>query len=125
MDKHTYTKLDFQQEVIYQCVDCGAYAAEPQEVKHFEYCTIGESRKWEVAYNEADKDDYPYGNEYPGPGKNPECKCYPNMIAAHFCSYGHMTECHYPMTCREAECAHWEIEQDNDNDDWPMFEDEV
>jgi hypothetical protein len=24
-----------------------------------------------------------------------------------FCSYGHMLECHYPMTCEEAECEHY------------------
>lgn len=23
-----------------------------------------------------------------------------------FCPYGHMLECHYPMTCREAHCQH-------------------
>ncbi len=43
---------------------------------------------------------------YPTPENNPKCKCYPNMMAAFFCSYGHMLECHFPMTCEEADCSH-------------------
>ena len=27
-----------------------------------------------------------------------------------FCSYGHMLECHHPMTCEEAECSHYQAE---------------
>lgn len=27
-----------------------------------------------------------------------------------FCPYGHMLECHYPHTCEEAECSHYERE---------------
>jgi hypothetical protein len=27
-----------------------------------------------------------------------------------FCPYGHMTECHYPQTCDEAQCSHYEAE---------------
>jgi len=23
-----------------------------------------------------------------------------------FCSYGHMVECHYPLSCDEAQCSH-------------------
>ncbi|MBD3215187.1 MAG: hypothetical protein GF311_21450 [Candidatus Lokiarchaeota archaeon] len=25
----------------------------------------------------------------------------------HFCSYGHMTECHYPYTCESEYCQHY------------------
>ena len=27
-------------------------------------------------------------------------------MACMFCQYGHMTECHYPQTCEEANCSH-------------------
>lgn len=30
-----------------------------------------------------------------------------------FCPYGHMTECHHPFTCKEAQCSHYY--QDNEN----------
>jgi len=35
-----------------------------------------------------------------------------------FCSYGHMLECHYPLTCEGAECDHYlgEIESEGDYD---------
>ena len=38
---------------------------------------------------------------------NPECECHTAM-AAMFCPYGHMLECHYPHTCEEAECQHYQ-----------------
>lgn len=28
-------------------------------------------------------------------------------MACMFCSTGHMTECHYPMSCGEAQCSHF------------------
>jgi len=31
-----------------------------------------------------------------------------NAMACMFCLYGHMTDCHYPMTCEEAHCSHLE-----------------
>jgi hypothetical protein len=49
---------------------------------------------------------------------NPACVC-PNAMAAMFCSYGHMLECHYPMTCSEAECEHWRREQEEFLDGGP------
>lgn len=27
-------------------------------------------------------------------------------ITCHFCAYGHMTNCHYPLECSEANCDH-------------------
>lgn len=30
-----------------------------------------------------------------------------NPIACMFCPYGHMLECHWPMTCADAECGHY------------------
>jgi len=45
---------------------------------------------------------------YPPPEKNPKCIC-PTIQAAFFCMTGHMLECHYPLTCAEAECDHWKL----------------
>jgi hypothetical protein len=28
-----------------------------------------------------------------------------------FCMYGHSLDCHYPKTCEEAECSHWQESQ--------------
>jgi hypothetical protein len=58
---------------------------------------------------------------YPPPEKNPACRCYvkgdaASFMRAMFCPYGHMTECHYPMTCAEAECGHWEIERESEEE---------
>ncbi len=33
-------------------------------------------------------------------------------IACMFCHCGHMMECHYPKTCREAQCSHYRINQE-------------
>jgi hypothetical protein len=52
-----------------------------------------------------------FGDQVPDGGDealvaNPECVC-PTAMAAMLCATGHMLECHYPMTCREAECDHY------------------
>jgi len=31
-----------------------------------------------------------------------------------YCSYGHMLECHYPLTCDEAECDHYMSEMEEE-----------
>lgn len=31
-------------------------------------------------------------------------------MACMFCHFGHMTECHYPLTCEEADCSHYQAE---------------
>lgn len=31
-----------------------------------------------------------------------------NPIACMFCTCGHMLECHYPHTCDEVKCSHYE-----------------
>lgn len=38
-----------------------------------------------------------------------------------FCPYGHMTECHHPFTCDEAECSHY---HQSIEDDYFDYEDE-
>lgn len=43
---------------------------------------------------------------------NPACVC-PTPMAAMFCGYGHMTECHYPMNCAKAQCAHYKAGEFN------------
>lgn len=49
-------------------------------------------------------------DEYePGMTKIKEGRCpigATNPMACWFCSYGHATECHHPMTCEEAACSH-------------------
>lgn len=32
--------------------------------------------------------------------------------ACTFCQYGHMTECHHPLTCEEAECSHYVADEE-------------
>jgi len=31
-------------------------------------------------------------------------------MACMFCQYGHLTDCHYPRTCEEANCSHYQEE---------------
>jgi hypothetical protein len=38
---------------------------------------------------------------------NPKCIC-AHPMAPTFCPYGHMLECHYPHTCEEAGCSHYQ-----------------
>lgn len=35
-----------------------------------------------------------------------------NPMACMFCPYGHMTDCHWPLTCEEAECSHYQQEME-------------
>lgn len=43
---------------------------------------------------------------YHPPDETPNCQCQGNPMKAFFCEFGHMTECHYPLHCREAKCSH-------------------
>ena|ERR1051325_8242226 len=45
-------------------------------------------------------------NVYPAPPDNPRCHCWPNGMACFFCQCGHLTECHWPKSCQEANCSH-------------------
>ncbi len=45
---------------------------------------------------------------YPDPDHNPACQCRGNPLAAFWCQFGHMLECHYPYTCARAACSHLE-----------------
>lgn len=33
-------------------------------------------------------------------------------MACMVCQYGHMTECHHPHTCEEANCSHYQAEME-------------
>ena len=33
-------------------------------------------------------------------------------MACMFCQFGHMTECHYPATCEEAHCSHYQAQME-------------
>ena len=35
-----------------------------------------------------------------------DCVC-ATPAAAMRCAYGHMLECHYPLTCEQANCSHY------------------
>ncbi len=35
-----------------------------------------------------------------------------NPLACMFCQFGHMTDCHYPHTCEEANCSHYQAEME-------------
>lgn len=35
-----------------------------------------------------------------------------NGMACMFCQYGHMTFCHHPFTCEEANCSHYQAEME-------------
>lgn len=37
---------------------------------------------------------------------NDKCVC-ATPLEAMACPWGHMTECHYPMDCEEAQCSHF------------------
>ena len=54
---------------------------------------------------------------YPSPSDNPECQCAGSPLAQMFCPFGHMTECHYPLTCSQAECSHYLTAVDAQIDD--------
>lgn len=56
-------------------------------------------------------------NDYPTPDNNPNCQCKGNPLLQFFCRTGHMTECHYPQTCQEAECSHYEAEYEAELED--------
>lgn len=43
---------------------------------------------------------------YPQPDQNPNCLCQGAPMAAFFCRFGHMLECHYPYDCQRAACSH-------------------
>ena len=48
----------------------------------------------------------------------PACHC-PKEMEAFFCMEGHMTECHAGKTCEEAECSHYEKNQEEYYPDEP------
>lgn len=35
-----------------------------------------------------------------------------NPLSCMFCDSGHMTECHYPFSCEEVNCSHYQAEID-------------
>lgn len=52
-----------------------------------------------------------------GIGKIDRGECEVGMISpmgCMFCPYGHMLECHYPYTCEEAQCSHYQEEAEQE-----------
>jgi hypothetical protein len=37
-----------------------------------------------------------------------------NPVACMLCPFGHATECHYPHTCEEVECSHYQQEMEEE-----------
>lgn len=56
-----------------------------------------------------------------------ECPCGAfTPMACMFCPYGHMLECHYPYTCEEVECSHYQQEMEAEfGPDYPYPEEEL
>ena len=48
-----------------------------------------------------------------------------NPMACMFCQYGHMTHCHYPLTCEEAKCSHYQAELAAEGEIVEMDEDQA
>lgn len=46
--------------------------------------------------------------------ENPDCRCLAPMQRM-FCMTGHILDCHYPLTCSEAECSHWRVVMEYDD----------
>ena len=47
---------------------------------------------------------------------NPKCHCL-HPMQAHFCMEGHMTECHAGMSCSQAECMHYLLNRENEDEE--------
>ena len=44
-----------------------------------------------------------------------------NPMACMFCPYGHLSECHYPFTCDEIDCSHYQQlleEEELEEEEW-------
>lgn len=65
----------------------------------------------------AQEKHYPMGADLTMSGDCPMGAWLP--MACMFCPYGHMTECHYPMTCEEAMCSHYERELEAEGEYFP------
>lgn len=36
----------------------------------------------------------------------------PDLVVCAVCPYGHILECHYPLTCEKARCNHYRYERE-------------
>jgi len=48
---------------------------------------------------------------------NPACHCISSPMQAHFCMEGHMTECHAGMSCEQAQCSHYLLDKEFEQDE--------
>ena len=46
------TYIDDDLAPVWQCNDCGAYAKRIEDIKHFDSCKPGESRRWQEFYSD-------------------------------------------------------------------------
>jgi len=48
--------IHIEEAGVHQCINCGAYAKEIDQIKHYESCKPGEAKKWEMFYEYAEKE---------------------------------------------------------------------
>ena len=48
-----------------------------------------------------------------------------NPMLCMLCQYGHITNCHYPYTCDEAKCAHYQAELEAEGGVFELDEDQA
>ena len=53
------------------------------------------------------------------------CRCRDNRASPMFCITGHVTECHYPLTCGQAACNHLHKYDETGELDMPAAEQEA
>lgn len=62
---------------------------------------------------------------YQPPAVQPYCCCKGNPMKQNLCMTGHLTECHFPLSCADARCGHFEQEQQQEAQDrmerWDVF----
>lgn len=86
--------------------------AETKRIQELENSMVKELTKLGVKYPEARKTSREQINNM-GSTKTIRGEC-PigglSPVSCMFCEFGHMTDCHYPLDCEEANCSHYQQE---------------
>lgn len=59
----TEIKLE-DDDSVFVCDNCGAYASRAEDIIHYGSCTPGEAKKWERFYEEANEEEAAFGDNY-------------------------------------------------------------
>ena len=71
LNGHQHTEETTLAEEGYICNNCGAFANSPEKIRHHDTCQVGESKKWEKIYAEAEKIEETWWKSYnPGQEKD-------------------------------------------------------